>query len=91
MPNPGDKVLKDGKLRDNLSPTFNQYQDLVRWIGEQQYFEMLIRHFSNNPNVCGYVGKLPEQDLNVLLSSNIEHIFFRLSRAGALLRFRFSF
>ena len=54
----------------NLSPTFNKNQDLVAWIGEQQYNEMLVRHLSNNSDICGYVGKLPEQHFDVWLFSN---------------------
>ena len=37
----------------NLHPTFNKNQDLVPWIGEQQYFEMLVQHFSNNSDTYG--------------------------------------
>ena len=54
----------------NLSPTFNKNQDLVPWIGEQPYVEMLVLHFSNNPDIYGHVGKLPEQHFNVWLFSN---------------------
>ena len=43
----------------NLSPTFNKHQDRVPWIGEQQYIEILFWYFSNNSNICVYVGKLP--------------------------------
>ena len=54
----------------NLSPTFNKYQDLVPWIGGHLYNETLIWYFSNNPDICGYVGKLSEQHFNVRMFSN---------------------
>ena len=53
-----------------LSPTFNKNEDLVNWIGEQQYIEMLVWHFSNNHDICGHVGKLTEEHLNLCLFSN---------------------
>ena len=35
-----------------------QDQDLVPWIEELWYIEMLAQQFSNNRDVFGYVGKL---------------------------------
>ena len=54
----------------NMSPTFNNNQDLVPWFGEQQYIEMLVQHFPNNPDISGYVWKLPELNFNEWLFSN---------------------
>ena len=54
----------------NISPSFNKNQDLVPWIGEQQYIEMLLLLFANNPDKCCYVGKLQEHNFSVWLFSN---------------------
>ena len=56
--------------RTNPSPTFNQDQDLVPWIGGQLYIEILNMYFSNIRDISGYVGKLPEQHFNVWMCSN---------------------
>ena len=45
----------------NLSPTFNDNQDLVPWIGEQQYIKMLVRNFPKDPDICGYVRKFARE------------------------------
>ena len=70
--NPEDQFLKSKKKYvTKLSPTFNKNQHLVYWIGEQWCIEMLVRQFSNNPDICGiYVGKLSKNRFNVLLFSN---------------------
>ena len=31
---------------------------------------MLVRYFSNNPDICGYVGELPEENIIVRMISN---------------------
>ena len=56
----------------NLSPTFNKNYYLVPWIGEQQYIEMLVWHFSIHPEYVAMYGQLPEQHFNVWLFSNPE-------------------
>ena len=66
----GTRLKKDGNYVTNLSPIFNKNQDVVPWIGEGQYNKMLFCNFSKNPDICGYVGKLPEQHFNVRLFSN---------------------
>ena len=66
----GHDLQKMESYGANLSPTFNKNQDLVPWIGEQQYFEMLVRHFSIDFDIYNYVGKLPKQHFNVWLFSN---------------------
>ena len=53
-----------------LSRTFNTNLDLVPWIGEEPYTQMLIWYFSNNLDIYDYVGKLPEQHFSVWLFSN---------------------
>ena len=45
-------------------------KDLVLWIGEEQCIEILFCHFSDNPDICVHVGKLPKQHFNVRLFSN---------------------
>ena len=42
----------------------------MSWIGEQCYIKMLVQKKSNNPDICGYLGKLSEQHFIKLLSSN---------------------
>ena len=60
-----------GNYGTNISPTFNTNQDIVPWIGIQQYIEILVWNFPNNPtDICAYVGKLPEQLLIVWLFSD---------------------
>jgi hypothetical protein len=60
----------------NLSRTFNKNLDLVPWIGEKPYTQMLIWYFSNNLNIYDYVGKLPEQHWSmVVLQSRAQHYF----------------
>ena len=54
----------------NLSLTFNKNLDLVPWIGEKPYIQMLIGYFSNNLYLYDFVGKLPEQHFSVWLFSN---------------------
>ena len=46
------------------------FLDIGPWIGEQQCIEMLVWHFSNNPDICRHVEKLPEQHFTVGLCSN---------------------
>ena len=57
-------------LGTNLSPSFDKDQDIFPWIGGQLYIEMLIRYFSNHPDIHSYVGKLSEQSFNVQILSN---------------------
>ena len=66
----GTRSKKMENYRTNMSPTFNQDQDLVPWIGGQLYIEMLNLYFSNIPDICGYVEKLSEQHFNVWMCSN---------------------
>ena len=54
----------------NLSRTFDKNLDLIPWIGELPYVQMLIWYFSNNLDIYGYVGKLPEQHFSVWLFFN---------------------
>ena len=54
----------------NLSPTFIKNYDVVTWIGEQQYLEMLVRHFSIDSDIYVYVGKFTKQHFNVWLCPN---------------------
>ena len=42
----------------NLSLTFNKNQVLAPWIGKQLYIEIMVGHFSNNPDIHGYFKKL---------------------------------
>ena len=50
----GPKKMKNN--RTNLSCTFNNNLDLVPWIGEEPYIQMLIWYFSNNLDIYDYVG-----------------------------------
>ena len=54
----------------NMSRTLNKNLDLVPWIGEKSYTQMLIWYFSNNLDIYEYVGKLPEQHFSLWLFSN---------------------
>ena len=38
--------------------------------GKEQYFEMLVAPFYNNPDIHGYVAKLPKQHFNACVFSN---------------------
>ena len=58
------------KLGDRYVCSFPSFLDFVSWIEEQRYIEMLFLYFSNNPDIHGYNGKLPEQYFNVWLSFN---------------------
>ena len=62
LSNATDNFQKKIKTSTNLFPTFYQNQDLVSWIWGLKYIKMLVRYFSNNPDICGYVGKLEEVD-----------------------------
>ena len=53
-----------------MSHRFSFFLDLVPSIGEQQYVDMLVKQFSNSPDIYGYVEKIPEQHFNVWLLSN---------------------
>ena len=69
----GDKVLILVESRGQICPIlYLLFLDIVPWIGEQQCIEILVRHFSNNPDICGHVKELPEQNFNVWLCSNSE-------------------
>ena len=57
--------------RTNLSLSQNMNQDLSSWIEEQQYIEMLVQNFPNNPDICGYLGNFMELYSNVWLFSNL--------------------
>ena len=67
----------------NLSPAFNNIQDLVPWIREQQYLEMLVGHFSIDPDINGYFVKLSKQHLYVwLFSKPVNKIIFYVDLLG---------
>ena len=56
-----------------LDPGFISFQEeynVVPWIGEQPYTEMLFRQFSNIIIYVKIVGKIPDQLLSVWLFSN---------------------
>ena len=57
------------KKRENygiyLSLNFNKNQHLVPGIGGHRCIKILVRYFSNHPDICGYVRKLQEQHFNV--------------------------
>ena len=57
----GQGLKKMENYGTNLPPTFNKNQDLVPWLKEQQSFEILVKHFSIDPDIYGYVGKFPKQ------------------------------
>ena len=61
--NPENKIKKNENCGTNLSPIFNKNRDLFPWIGKEQYIEILFWHCSNNPDICVYVGKLPNNIL----------------------------
>ena len=52
------------------SLNFNKNKNVVPWIGEQPYTEMLFWQFSNIIIYVKIVGKIPDQHLNVWLFSN---------------------
>ena len=58
------------KVQDKSVPYFNKNMDLVPWIGEYPYTQMLIWNFSYNLDIYDYVGKLPDQLFSVWLFSN---------------------
>ena len=51
-------------------------------IGEELYIEMLVRHFSIDPDIYGYVGKLLEQHFNVWLFLNPGDKYLILVESG---------
>ena len=53
-----------------MSCSFPSFLYFVPWIGEQCKIEMLVLHFSNNPDIHGFNGKISEQYFDVWLSSN---------------------
>ena len=64
--NPGDKVLILVKSRGQICTiVFHLFLDLVPWIGGQKSIKMLVHHFSNKPDMYGYVGTLSEQHFNL--------------------------
>ena len=66
----GTRSKKMKNYGTNLSRTFNNNLDLIPWIGEQPYTQMLIWYFSNNLDIYDYVGKLPEHNFSVWLFYN---------------------
>ena len=72
--NLGDKVEKRLKTTWQMCPLLylkkKKNWDLVPWIGGQRWIEMLLRYFSNNPDICGYVGELPEEHIILRMFSN---------------------
>ena len=52
-PTQGQGPKKMENYGTNLSPAFIKNWDLVPWIGEQQNLEILVRHFSIDPNTYG--------------------------------------
>ena len=55
------ECIRGQLVLSNAEGVPNRYfLDLVPWIGEQRYIEMLVLHFSNNPEIYGYVGKFLE-------------------------------
>ena len=61
----GTRLYKEEKLQKNSVSYFEQ--ELGPWIEERQYIEILIRQFSNHPDICGIVGKISEIPFNVTL------------------------
>ena len=53
-----------------LSPRFDTLNDLLPWIGEQQYIQMDFWQFSRNADICVIAGKLSEIHLDAWLLSN---------------------
>ena len=51
----GTRSKKMEKYRKNLSRTFKKNLDIVPWIGEYPYTQMLIWYFSNNFAIYEYV------------------------------------
>ena len=67
------------RYRTDWSLSFPSFLDLVPWIWERPYIQMLIWYFSNNLDIYDYVAKLPEQHFSVWLVSNPgDTIFFLL-------------
>ena len=57
-----DSCWKYGTDLSRSSPSF---LDLVPWLWEWPYIQMLVWYFSNNLDVYDYVGKLPKQHFSV--------------------------
>ena len=58
------------KYGTGLSRCSQSFLDLVPWICEYPYIQMLIWYFSNNLDIYYYVRKLPKQNFSVWLFSN---------------------
>ena len=61
--------------------SFPTFYDIVPWIAEYLYIEMLVQQFSTTPETCGYVGKLSEQHLKELFFSNAEDRVLKFNEA----------
>ena len=58
------------KYGTDLSCSSPSVFDIVPWIWQYPYIQMLIWYFSNNLDIYDYVGKLPEQHISVCLFYN---------------------
>ena len=52
------EILTKENYGTNPSRTFNKNLDLVLWIVEYPYTQMLVWYFSNHLDIYDYVGKL---------------------------------
>ena len=67
------------KVGDRFVHSFPSFYNLVPRMGEDRYIEMLVQHFSINPGIHGFTGKLPKTTLQcmVVIQSSVSMLWQR--------------